>query len=236
MSAQAVPPHPGLSVVKYSIIGNYSDELSTRFVSHLAITREDGLVTFGAELPVWQMSPPLFAGAQESTSQAHVAAWLELTPDEREGIADWLAEVDKENRPATPSRKQIIDQYSVSIDPKDRWHYDEKKVPLYRKFSCVTFVLDAYDEGAGITLLDLSDPERLPPATLDQLTRVYPAVQHGDRFRGKVGVEGDGPWHIPLPGHVCHAMTRPDEEIRTSPCLPQGAEAAVFPPVAGNAR
>ena len=62
-----------------------------------------------------------------------------------------------------PTRgRGCVEQYTVSLSPKDQWHQDEKGVPLFRRFNCVSFVLAAYLDGAGISLIDTSAPEGLP--------------------------------------------------------------------------
>ena len=42
----------------------------------------------------------------------HVVGWLSLSADERDGITDWLAEVDKQLRPITGWG--LVEQYTVT--------------------------------------------------------------------------------------------------------------------------
>ena len=123
-----------------------------------------------------------------------------------------------------------MEQYTVSFLPEDQWHRDERQVPLYRRFSCVSFVIAAYLDGAGIDLIDTSSPEILPEVGLETVARAYGQhLRRLDRVRAQVGAPGAGPWHILLPGYVCHALDRPDESIRGNPYGVPGVSAADFP-------
>ena len=235
MPAQIVPEAPGISVARYSIVGMYTDEPGSRFVGHVALIRDDGPTSHGTEVPVWEMQPPLVAGPisasrtkQDAKCPAHVVGWLSLNSDEREGITDWLSEVDKQDRPNTRSGR--VEQYTVSLSPKDQWHQDEKGVPLYRRFNCVSFVLAAYLDGAGISLIDTSAPEGLPEVDMGTVARAYGEhLRTHDRVRTDIGLPGKGPWRILLAGYVYHAMNRPDGSIRSTSYTVPGVAAANFP-------
>ncbi|MGO9470964.1 MAG: hypothetical protein ACLQVF_43280 [Isosphaeraceae bacterium] len=230
------PPHDliesekiRLSTAVTSIVGQ------SRFVQHVGLIQDEGLTIHGTEVPVWEMRPPLVAGLisaertrQDARCPAHVVGWLSLSADERDGITDWLAEVDKQLRPITGWG--LVEQYTVSLRSEDQWHRDEKQVSLYRRFSCVSFVLAAYLDGAGIDLVDTSNPESLPDVDLDTVTRAYGErlIRQG-RVSAEVGLPGAGPWRILLAGYVCHAMNRPDESIRSVPYKVPGVAAADFP-------
>jgi hypothetical protein len=233
--AQVIPESPGISIPRYSVVGKYTNEPGSRFVQHVGLTRDEGTASHGTELPVWEMAPPLAAGTislsrtqRDARCPAHVAGWLTFSSDEREGITDWLADVDKQLRPNT--RSGLADQYSVSLRPEEQWHHDEKQVRLYRRFSCVSFVLAAYLDGANINLVDTSSPEIVPEVGLETVARAYgEQLRRHDRVRAQVGVPGAGPWRILLAGYVCHAMDRPDASIRRTPYRIPGAAASDFP-------
>ena len=235
MPAQIVPKTPGISVPRYSIVGKYTDEPESRFIQHVALVREEGPASHGSEVPVWHMQPPLVTGPisegrtnQTAKCAAHVVGWLSLTSNERDGIEDWLAEMDKQARPA--SVRALLYQYTVALHPNDQWHSDENEVPLYRRFSCVTFVLSAYLEGAGINLIDMSNVDHVPEVDLETVVRAYgEAYRREGQRRTAVGLPGAGPWRIILAGYVFHAIDRPDESIRTVPYTVPSTAAASFP-------
>jgi len=235
MPAQVVPKAPGIFIRRYSIVGKYTNEPGSRFVKHVALIRDEGLTSHGTEVPVWDMRPPLVAGTisasrtqQDAKCPAHVVGWLSLTSDDRDGMTDWLAEVDKQERPNTSWG--LAEQYTVSLSPEDQWHRDEKGVRLYRRFSCVSFVLAAYLEGAGINLLEMSDPENLPAVRLDTVVRAYGEhLRRLNRVRAEVGLPGPGPWRNLLAGYIYHAMDRPDQSIRSVPYTVPSEAAGNFP-------
>jgi hypothetical protein len=143
-------------------------------------------------------------------------------------MTDWLSEVDKQDRPYTWSGR--VEQYTVSLRPEDQWHSDEKGVPLYRRFNCVSFVLAAYLVGAGISLIDTSDAEGLPEVDIGTVARAYGEyLRTHDRVRTDIGLPGKGPWRILLAGYVCHAMNRADGLIRSASYTVPGVGAANFP-------
>lgn len=236
MPAAVVPSAPaGLPVPQYAVVGTYATAAGSRFVQHVALTREVGTVTHGIPTNVWHMGPPLVAGpvslggtTVSPSCPAHVVGWVTFTTDEREGITDWLAEVDKEDRPAGPFG--VLRQYTVSTNAGDQWHRDEMDRPLFRRFSCVSFVTRAYQEGAGVELINRSNPATLPPCPIEVVARVYgPNHIAKERVRASIGLIGAAPWQIELAGYVCHALNRPDEEVRAVPYTVPSPEAGEFP-------
>jgi len=101
---------------------------------------------------------------------------------------------------------------------------------LYRRFSCVGFVLEAYrDAGISVLLTDLAPP---PLVGLDALKTQYPEfakILDRPRERKKLGIPGDGPWPVVLAGYVLNALARPEREIRTTPYLARAGD-EFFPP------
>lgn len=235
MPAQLAPASPGITVPKYSIVGQYISGKSGNFVQHVALAREEGLVFYGHQVSVWGMQPPLVAGQRSASRtkkdaicETHLVGWLTLTADEKEAIADWLAEIDKEDRPS--EMRRFPEQYTVSIREEDKWHNDENGVRLYRRFSCISFVLSAYSDGANIELLDISDPNQLPIVDLNTLAATYGEhVRTHEQIRIKIGLAGSGPWRVLLPGYVYHALNRSESTIRNAPFAVQDLAAAKFP-------
>jgi hypothetical protein len=74
-----------------------------------------------------------------------------------------------------------------------------------KRFSCAGFVFEAY-KAAGITLVDA---DGLPPVTLEQIKLAYPSYEslldHA-RFRGSMGLSGQGPWAVMLCGYLINAL------------------------------
>ena len=167
-----------MAVARYAVVGTYTSNHESKFVRHVALVREDTFTRYGMAVPVWEMQPPLIAGPVSASRaprapecEAHLLAWLSLTTDERDGITDWLAEVDKQDRPMTPLG--FLNQYTVSLAPEDQWHHDERDVPLFRRFNCVSFVLAAYMDGAGINVLNNLGFVDLPAVGLDVVARAF---------------------------------------------------------------
>ncbi len=235
MPTHVVPQAPGISAPRYSIVGKYTSEPGSRFVQHVGLIRDEGPTIRGTEVPVWEMRPPLVAGPisagrtqQDATCPAHVVGWLSLSADERDGITDWLAEVDTQIRPNT--RSGLAEQYTVSLRPEDQWHRAENGFRLYRRFSCVSFVLKAYLDGSDIDLVNASDPESLPEVDLETVARAYGEhLRRLSHLRAEMGLPGAGPWRILLAGYVCHAMNRPDHSIRSVAYKVPAVAAADFP-------
>jgi hypothetical protein len=204
MPACVIPPEPGISFHQYGIVGSYAALPGSRFVCHVALTRAEGesVLTHGEDVRVWHMGPPLVADVAslgrsntDPMHPAHVIGWLNLLPDEREGITDWLAEVGKEDRPFGLLTKWA--SYTVSLDPEDQWKHDEKGSRQYRRFNCASFVLMAYLEGAGVSLLDTSGPASLPEVGWDIIGVQYGAqAQRLAGRRAEIGFPGNGPWRV----------------------------------------
>lgn len=213
------------------MIGTYEAPDST-FVRHVALLREEGRAAFGSQVHVFHMGPPLVVGAQTlsrttpaPTCPCHVAGMLSLTADERDGILDWLAEVDKEDRPEGVMRMW----QTYTVDPPEIWQEDERGVRLYGRFSCGGFVLACYRDGAGILLIDVANARDWPAVTIDEIARAYgPRVRDMETLRRRLGIPGDGPWPVLLAGYVVHAFNRADQEIRNSAMTAFGPTLARF--------
>jgi len=142
-------------------------------------------------------------------------------------MADWLAEVDKEQRPL--GNLTLWQQYTVSLDPTHEWHRDEQGRPLYRRFSCASFVLKVYEEGLGRPLISISDPIQLPEVELNTVAHAYGDMVQREPMRRRINLEGAPPWRIVLAGYVLHALNRLDTEIRTRSHSVTGVKEAEFP-------
>ncbi len=234
MPAQVVPNSPSLSATRYAVVGTYSEEQGSRFVRHVALLREDISLEYGVNARVWQMGPPLVTGevSRRATSSdpetaAHVVGWVGLDASERDAITDWLAQEEKYERPL--DGRALWRQYSVSLDPNDQWQVDERGVRQYRRFSCASFVLCAYREGAMVELLNLATSATLPEVGLEILEKAYGDQVRHPRLRESIHLRGDAPWRVALAGYVVHAFNRPDARIRSSPHMVTGSQECEFP-------
>jgi hypothetical protein len=223
-------------VPQHAILGKYADQFRGEFVKHVALLRQDEDLSFDQDAKVWHMGPPLLAGEQSlrkaghaapSVCKVHVAGHAgPLSDDQKEHLATFLAEVDAEDRDY--SGLGVFRQYVVSPSVKEV-RARENGMLLYRRFSCVGFVLACYRR-IGIVLVNEDGPS-LPDVDIDTLAAVYGDVVRNEGFRARydLGIGGRGPWQILLPGYLLHALNRPAHEIRRGPYHPLGIHSARFP-------
>jgi hypothetical protein len=219
-------------VPKFAIVGNYVEQTASSFVKHVALLRSEEELHYAASgVRVWHMGPPLVAGEiartlveSDSTCVVHLIGVVDLDSYEVEGIETWLAEVDKEKRPY--GWGVAVHQYIVN--PPVKWHEGETGIRLYRRFSCVGFVLECY-RSVGIILIDESSHENVPEVALETVVSAYGPTLQSDKLRLKMGLEGAGPWRIVLGGYLFHSLARTTDDIRRSPHIPISADEKDFP-------
>jgi hypothetical protein len=214
---------------RFSIVGQYVSEASS-FVKHIAILKNDGDLRYAErDVLVYHMGPPLVAGdfsatdagESSSTCTVHLLGEVDLDEDDLEGIETWLAEVEKEERPHSLEKQYVV-------NPPMVWEKAENEARLYRRFSCVGFVLECY-RFVRINLIDDAISENLPEIDLDTLAQVYGPIVQTERRRDKMGITGNGPWRIALAGYIIHAMDRDSLEIRKTPHKPTSSAETNFP-------
>ena len=219
----------------FSIVGMYSDPVDEEFVRHVAILAENSVLEWKQPATVWYMGPPLVAGERsKKTPRAdlqipvHVVGSVPLDLDDREGIADWLEEVDKEPPPDNPFRRYIVRPHC------DFYNAPETGRPLCRQFSCAGFVLECY-RYIGVDLVNTKERD-LPDVDFSMLVKAYPEIEReGVLARREItfdnlGIPGDGPWRIVLAGYIFHALDQirgADPSSRTH--TPQSVNEAYFP-------
>jgi hypothetical protein len=137
----------------------------------------------------------------------------------------WLADIG-ERTPA--SARRGLNHYTVH-PPVAVVSMPHTGVPRYWRFSCVGLVLECFRVGAGIRLLDWEGAPTplVDRATLEGCYPVFALVSVA--IAERLGVSGDGPWSIVLPGYVFHALNRPDADIRARPYVPASIAEAAFP-------
>ena len=183
------------------------------------------------------MCPPLQLGPGTQhddlgarTTPAHILGFVtNLSDDERNGIETQIADI----ATRTPARAAMWDtiEYYVMVPPIREVTDIRTGTRRFTQFSCVGFVLDCYQRGANIKLLDWSSP-KYPTADLSALVAQYdhPRFILDPSVRARIGLTGTGPWPVALPGHLFHSLSRSDRRIRRRPYLPRSADESHFPP------
>ncbi len=219
---------------RFSVVGTYAQPNRDRFVRHVALLRDDCELYFGSLATVRHTLPPIVAGEHSSQvlpqaygqCAVHVVAYLEdLTADEAAGIETTLADIDVQTQLIGPA--PALSHYVV--DPPVLWVIDNVTgTKRFRKFSCVGFVLECYQEGAGICLLNLDG--QFPPVDIETLAAVYGNPVRNEKLRQRFGLTGPGEeWRIVVPGYVMHSLARTSSEVRQLPYAARSADEANFP-------
>jgi hypothetical protein len=211
-----------IQVSKFDIAG--CDSANGRFfIRHVGLF-EHSHQSFNSDgsASLVHMGPPL-----ESTSGAvkiQVVGTLPLSEDETRQIGAFIDDVQNEYEAAGLSG---LSQYTIRhlVDAVR----DNDGSVVYRKYSCVGFVVAAYSE-AGIELLDRNE-EELPPVSLETLLKAYPDQKNAlenPRLRERFGLSGEASWPIMLAGYVFHSLNRAQSEIRSVPYTPKAGD-ELFP-------
>ena len=233
LAATRLKPGQEQRVGIFDIIGKITD---SGYVAHVGILETANTVAFNTLARVFHSGPPLEIGQLDAgTDQpvlgempVHLAGWIDnLRQEEWRGIHAWIADA----RTRIPPSVTRLTNYC--IDPPFREVPDSVTGRVINcQYSCVGFVMRCYEVGAGIILLNY-DPSVLPPADLDVLRDIYGEIL--DRLlrspaaSNRVGLGGDGPWRIVLPGYVFHALNRQVNDIRDTPHVVRSVDEAAFP-------
>lgn len=214
-------PRKVLHAPMHSVVGMRGDQSS--FISHVGLLAVDAPVRVGEPVRVAHMGPPI---EPDGIMRLDVIAWIALTADEIRKIELWVAEALEEKRPSfNPCRPDRV----YIARPHVEWVVDEVTgVPRYRRFSCVGFVVEAYREAVQIGLVTQQESD-LPPIPLPALEIVYPGCER-PKIRERLGLVGDPPYYVMLPGYVINSLDRPDHEVRDRPFEPQLGDEE-FPPL-----
>ena len=225
----------------FAVVGEYARPAIDQFVGHVALLRVEQPLDFGTETVVWHCSPPIIAGETTSAStrrefdrcQVHAISFLDdLSVDDVAGMQTVLAEIDVQTQPVATKSAGLWRQYVVH--PPVQWVTDATTGrKRFRKFSCVGFVCECYEQGAGIRLLDL-EGGRFPAVDLKTLVDVYGDRLENERIRERFGVVGPEPWPIALAGYAMHSLSRAPHIVRHSPHVPQTVNEAAFPVTSGD--
>lgn len=203
----------------YDAVGQDAKDVAW-FVCHIGIS--NGYVAVKEQRIVLakmvEMCPPLIVprvGEQldPEYDRVDVVGSVALTAAESKQMAIFIEETAKELE-SVPKRQQ----YTVHPHFRDRNDPDSA-----RRFSCAGYVQQAY-EYADIDLVDVA---AIPDVELETILPAYPdyreELKH-PRARAFVGLKGDGPWPVLLPGYIFHAMNRSPQDCRTTPYKPQAGD------------
>jgi len=197
------------------------------FVGHVVLCRADHGQKVSAAAPVVEtaeMGPPL----GEATQGIHALGTTLLDPDglppgKRRQIKTFVDDRMQEAKSQQEVRNRVSGELQRALLLKEyvinpAYEMPTDEVARWR-FSCAGFVLRAY-EVAKIVLLDHTIPE----VTLGTLKKAYPEQADDlDRpnIRRRLGIGGDGPWPVVLPGYILNSLKRTPAEIASAPYSPQ---------------
>lgn len=221
MPAQRLSDKP-IQVERFDVLGEDSTSVA-RFVCHLGLAIETpSRVVCGERLEVRHMRPPL---ENPGWMRVDCCGSATLTVDEANQVQLTLDEIELEYA-AVPQRPNQREQFVVHPHVKP-WLAKDGTVQWLR-FSCVGLVIMSYEE-ANIKLVD---EESLEPVDANRLDAAYPDLapirELSSRLREHLGIPGEGPWPVMLPGYVLHALDRDAEAIRQLPHKPAATQ-SVFP-------
>ena len=204
--------HQGpVDVSPYDVLGLDVPDVPS-FIGHVCLAAEARVgLSADDQLRVTDMQPPMVQA--RGPVQVHAHGIVPLTPREAGVIQEFIDRTENEYQSTNLGG---FHQYAVL--PHCVCVTDENGMVVARKYSCGGFVLEAY-RFAGIDLLD-TEGTSLPPVSLEILHQAYSHelqrhVLDTPRLRERfLGLTGDGPWPIVLPGYLLNALSRIETEIR----------------------
>ncbi len=224
---------------RFAIVGTYHSYPALRaskWVMHASMLRGRSRLRQLSPAQVCHMCPPLQLGAgsrhdlpQYDTTPADLIGTIQLDQNDMDGINTWIEYLNTRT-PTVIEGIRPLEQY-VLCPPMDPAKFDSVTgTMIYMRFSCVGFVLYCYQMGANVHLLDWQNG-RYPRMGLGDLTGAYSSLM---QRRQEIGLDGPGPWPVALPGHLFHALMRPEEEVRRRPYLPREGTEVYFQARSGD--
>lgn len=200
----------------YDTLGQDAKDVES-FVGHIGLAT--GTVEVNEQQVVLakmvEMCPPLIVPKPDEATDSDwdridVVGSIELTAAESKQVAIFIEETAKE-LDSIPKRHQY------NVHP----HFLDRQGPdTVRRYSCAGYVQQAY-EYADIDLVDIT---AIPDVGLETILPAYSdsreELEH-PRARRFVGLKGDGPWPVLLPGDIFHSMNRAPQDCRTAPYKPK---------------
>lgn len=181
-----------------------------------------------SDIPHAEASPCWLAGW-------HGVAWLEdLSEDEKRGMRRWHRRI-SEFFPETTRPKLVIPRPGQEAEvatflKKCRFIADppiKKEVdPITGNlksiwYSCAGFVLDCFENNVVKKLLVSWDDPRFPKVHEDTIRGVWCGrLELTPQLKDTLGLLGDGPWPVVMPGYIMNAFKRRADEIRSEPFSP----------------
>jgi hypothetical protein len=186
---------------------------------HAMLFDEDNVradVTSTTYLRIAHMGPPL--GRATLTSDA--VGGIELSEDQKVRIKKFIAQ----HNDASDKRKKEQRKRGQKPDPRDLYVIlPSAKGPIgdkpFWRFSCVGFVVKAYEE-LKIVLLKGPIPER----TLAELKHFYPGFAKDlddASIRFEMGIGTGDRWPVELVGYLLHSFARSDTDVMAGPYAPR---------------
>lgn len=203
----------GSSIARSDIVGADAKG-SKHLLRHISLAAKSyESVRSGDSIDVNHMGPPL---ERNCSSVVHAQGTAELNDDELNQIELFIDE--HLNEQEAQARRKFA---NYIVHP----HADYSPDQSFRRFSCAGYVVEAYAE-AGINVIDLKAD--LPSIYLDTLFTVNEdlrRIERNPQLRQRsgapsleeLGLEGDEPWPVLLPGYVFHSLARDAAEIRQVP-------------------
>lgn len=169
---------------------------------------------------------------------AHLTATLEdLDDDDRQGMRRWhrttSAFFPASLRPSRRRRRQVAEwarfleqchyiahpPILIEVDPvtgRDKAHW----------YSCAGFVIAAYESTVVEKVLASWQLEDFPTVGISELEAAFcpRRMSLTPELRKVIGVAGDEPWPVVMPGYVVAAFVRPSQVVRQEPYLPIAAD------------
>lgn len=205
MPTHHITKESGIEAPQFAIVAKFG--ANGVGVRHIAILCKAETLTFANPVAVFQSGPRLEIGqldAKNSPIEGKIVpdlvAWLPLDNKQNLAIATNLEEM----RTLLPNRQ---------LDRSEKWlhyvalpHYVEPEADLQGvriRCSCVGFVWkcleDVFDFG------ELVSTSGLPDISLEQVRETWADLAIHERRREEIGLHGNGPWPVLLPGYYVHA-------------------------------
>lgn len=205
------------SIGRFDVFGQRSGALRA-FICHTGLSGDACSVSGLDPIFAVHMRPPL-----ESQGRCYIDLYgrlEDITDDERLSIDCFIEELQEEYE-AQRQRDGERDHYI--IHPHTNEVLANNGTLLFTQYSCAGFVMAAYEQ-IGVSLL-CTEESVLPEIDWLDMIRLYhdlDGVEQATRVR--LGLEGDGPWRIVLPGYLFHSLQRDTTTIRNEPYEPCAAD------------